>query len=165
MPGSNSGCSGTTRLRMPRERGERAKSWGFGGIGPYSGFPESGLVVKLVWRVKLVAEVSPGVVTETEVGRIERDEEVRYRCPANPPEISPEWVSFRLPQPQARIQQDNGNCSPGYDLYPAHAIIRNSVGVMTRKLSVTSSQYSPQFLGTSSRRKVSIAVLNCLKVA
>ena len=47
----------------------------------------------------------------------------------------------------------------------AHAIIRNSVGVMTRKLSVTSSQYSPQFLGTSSRRKVSIAVLNSLKVA
>jgi hypothetical protein len=31
-------------------------------------------VAKLVWRVKLVAEVRPGVVTETEVGRIERDD-------------------------------------------------------------------------------------------
>jgi hypothetical protein len=32
-------------------------------------------VPKLVWRVKLVAELRPGVVTETEVARIERDEE------------------------------------------------------------------------------------------
>ena len=31
---------------------------------------------KLVWRVKLVAELEPGVATETEVARIERDEEV-----------------------------------------------------------------------------------------
>ncbi len=30
---------------------------------------------KLVWRVKLVAELRPGVTTETEVGRIERDEQ------------------------------------------------------------------------------------------
>ena len=30
---------------------------------------------KLVWRVKLVAELRPGVMTETEVARIERDEE------------------------------------------------------------------------------------------
>ena len=30
---------------------------------------------KLVWRVKLVAELEPGVATETEVARIERDEE------------------------------------------------------------------------------------------
>ena len=29
---------------------------------------------KLVWRVKLVAELRPGVMTETEVARIERDE-------------------------------------------------------------------------------------------
>ena len=28
---------------------------------------------KLVWRVKLVAELRPGVMTETEVARIERD--------------------------------------------------------------------------------------------
>jgi hypothetical protein len=34
-----------------------------------------GLVPKLVWRVKLVAELRPGVVTETEVARIERDEQ------------------------------------------------------------------------------------------
>jgi hypothetical protein len=32
-------------------------------------------VPKLVWRVKLVAELEPGVVTETEVTRIERGEE------------------------------------------------------------------------------------------
>ena len=30
---------------------------------------------KLVWRVKLVAELEPGVTTETEVARLERDEE------------------------------------------------------------------------------------------
>ena len=32
-------------------------------------------MAKLVWRVKLVAELQPGVTTETEVARIERDEE------------------------------------------------------------------------------------------
>ena len=32
-------------------------------------------MTKSVWRVKLVAEVQPGVVTETELARIERDEE------------------------------------------------------------------------------------------
>jgi hypothetical protein len=32
-------------------------------------------VVKLLWRVKLVAELQPGVTTETEVARIERDED------------------------------------------------------------------------------------------
>jgi hypothetical protein len=36
---------------------------------------EVGLVAKLVWRVKLVAKLRPGVVTETEVARIERDEQ------------------------------------------------------------------------------------------
>jgi hypothetical protein len=33
------------------------------------------LVSKLVWRVKLVAELEPGVTTETEVARLERGEE------------------------------------------------------------------------------------------
>jgi hypothetical protein len=33
------------------------------------------LVPKLVWRVKLVAELRPEVVTETAVARIERDEQ------------------------------------------------------------------------------------------
>jgi hypothetical protein len=33
------------------------------------------LVLKLVWRVKLVAELRPGEVTETEVARIKRDEQ------------------------------------------------------------------------------------------
>ena len=32
-------------------------------------------MAKLVWRVKLVAELQPGVMTETEVARIERDDE------------------------------------------------------------------------------------------
>jgi hypothetical protein len=32
-------------------------------------------VPKLVWRVKLVAELRPGVTTENEVARIERDEQ------------------------------------------------------------------------------------------
>src|SRR3954452_20040795 len=36
---------------------------------------EGGLVAKLVWRVKLVAERQAGVTTETEVARIERGEE------------------------------------------------------------------------------------------
>ena len=31
---------------------------------------------KLVWRVKLVAELEPGVATETEVARIERGEAI-----------------------------------------------------------------------------------------
>jgi hypothetical protein len=30
-------------------------------------------VAKLVWRVRLVAELEPGVITETELARIERD--------------------------------------------------------------------------------------------
>ena len=30
-------------------------------------------MAKLVWRVRLVAELEPGVVTETELARIERD--------------------------------------------------------------------------------------------
>jgi hypothetical protein len=30
-------------------------------------------VANLVWRVRLVAELEPGVVTETELARIERD--------------------------------------------------------------------------------------------
>jgi hypothetical protein len=34
-----------------------------------------GLVPKLVWRVKLVAELRPGVMTETEVACVERDEQ------------------------------------------------------------------------------------------
>src|SRR5690242_15761577 len=33
------------------------------------------LVAKLVWRVKLVADLQPGVTTETEAARIERDEQ------------------------------------------------------------------------------------------
>src|SRR3954463_730495 len=36
---------------------------------------EGGLVSKLVWRVKLVTELEPGVTTETEVACLERGEE------------------------------------------------------------------------------------------
>ena len=35
-------------------------------------------MAKLVWRVKLVAELRPGVMTETEVARIERDEQAGF---------------------------------------------------------------------------------------
>ena len=31
-------------------------------------------MAKLVWRVKLVAELEPGIVSETEVARVERDD-------------------------------------------------------------------------------------------
>jgi hypothetical protein len=43
------------------------------GVGSAHG-KRGGLVPKLVWRVKLVAELRPGEVTETEVARVERDE-------------------------------------------------------------------------------------------
>jgi hypothetical protein len=33
-------------------------------------------VPKLMWRVKLVAELEPGLTTEVEVARLERDEQV-----------------------------------------------------------------------------------------
>jgi hypothetical protein len=33
-------------------------------------------VPNLVWRVKLVAELEPGLTTEVEVARLERDEQV-----------------------------------------------------------------------------------------
>ena len=53
------------------------------GAGPWVPAPvgswlagERGLVPKLVWRVKLVAEPEPGVATETEVAHIERGNEV-----------------------------------------------------------------------------------------
>ena len=54
------------------------------GAGPKSGAPvgswpagagERGPVPKLMWRVKLVVELEPGVMTETGLARIECDEE------------------------------------------------------------------------------------------
>jgi hypothetical protein len=36
----------------------------------------SKLVPKMVWRVKLAAELEPGFSTEVEVGRLERDEQL-----------------------------------------------------------------------------------------
>src|SRR3954452_18408557 len=44
----------------------RIGCWLTGGAGP---------VPKLVWQVKLVAELEPGVTTETELARLERDED------------------------------------------------------------------------------------------
>ena len=36
---------------------------------------EGELVPKMIWRVKLVAELEPGLTTEVEVARLERDEQ------------------------------------------------------------------------------------------
>jgi len=71
-PGKNPG--GETFLAPTR--GEHSKSWGTDVVGLGSGLngKRVGPVPKLVWRVKLVAELRPGVMTETEVARIERDE-------------------------------------------------------------------------------------------
>src|SRR3954471_2840570 len=56
---------------------EHAKSWGAGfALAASRAHGEQGPVAKLVWRVKLVAELEPGVATETEVARFERDEVV-----------------------------------------------------------------------------------------
>ena len=52
----------------------------------------------------------------------------------------------------------------GY-LYPVHIRTRKSFGLMTRKLSVTESLKLPQFLGTLSRKKSSVASANCPHVA
>ncbi|HME20535.1 MAG TPA: hypothetical protein VKI44_04100 [Acetobacteraceae bacterium] len=35
---------------------------------------EGGTTARLVWRVKLIAELEPGIVSETEVARVERDD-------------------------------------------------------------------------------------------
>src|SRR5687768_17612410 len=68
--------SATSYLPGPRSTREHANLWGAGSAPVASWLTgERGLVPKLVWRVKLVAELEPGVATETEVARIERDEE------------------------------------------------------------------------------------------
>src|SRR3954467_6864572 len=55
-------------------RREHATLWGLFLVGyVLSSRDEGEPVAKLVWRVKLVAELEPGVVTETELARIERD--------------------------------------------------------------------------------------------
>ena len=65
----------------------------------------------------------------------------------------------------AQIELENLRNPCDSALYPAHAIIRQSVGLMTRKLSVTASQKVLQLAGTLSRRKVSIVMLKSLNVA
>jgi hypothetical protein len=52
-----------------------------------------------------------------------------------------------------------------FQLYLAQMRIRNFVGFMIRKLSVTSSHQTFQFFGTSSRKKFNIAMLKSLKLA
>ena len=50
-------------------------------------------------------------------------------------------------------------------LYPVHLTTRNSLGLMTRKLSVTESHRLAQVLGTCSLRKPSVASANWAQVA
>src|SRR4051794_36545235 len=76
---------GGSAAHLPRRRPvrvrEHANPWGQGprAANPVSSWPVgvrgAGPVPNLVWRVKLVTELEPGVATETEVARIERDEE------------------------------------------------------------------------------------------
>src|SRR5205823_4414379 len=51
------------------------------------------------------------------------------------------------------------------NVYPYALRTRKSAGLMTRKLSVTESQKTAQFFGTSSRRKCSTDWQNSLYVA
>ena len=50
-------------------------------------------------------------------------------------------------------------------IYPTYFTTRKSMGLMTRKLSVTWSRYSHQFLGTSRVRKVIVLRLNARKLS
>jgi len=55
---------------------EHATLWGLFLLGYVPGSRDEGeLVPKMVWRVKLVAELEPGLTTEVEVARLERDEQ------------------------------------------------------------------------------------------
>src|SRR5208282_6199822 len=55
--------------------------------------------------------------------------------------------------------------SPRRRLYSVHVTTRNSLGDMTRKLSVTESRSSAQLRGTFSRRNSSVASANWVHVA
>src|SRR5208337_2190613 len=56
--------------------GEHANLWGLFLMGYVWGSRDEGeLMPKMVWRVKLVAELEPGSTTEVEVARLERDEQ------------------------------------------------------------------------------------------
>src|SRR4051812_43393106 len=65
------------RASAPARPREHANPWGAGSRSREASGSrkEGGLVPKLVWRVKLVAELEPGVTTETEVACFERGEE------------------------------------------------------------------------------------------
>jgi NAD(P)-dependent dehydrogenase (short-subunit alcohol dehydrogenase family) len=65
----------------------------------------------------------------------------------------------------ALVDGDIGEAATAAKVYPVHARIRKSFGSMTRKLSVTESQSSSQFCGTSLHRKLSTSPANSLEVA
>ena len=50
-------------------------------------------------------------------------------------------------------EKHDENTGDNLDVYPYALRTRKSAGLMTRKLSVTESQKTAQFFGTSSRRK------------
>jgi hypothetical protein len=55
---------------------EHATLWGLFRVAYGTGSRDEGeLVPKMVWRVKLVAELEPGSTTEVEVACLERDEQ------------------------------------------------------------------------------------------
>jgi hypothetical protein len=53
----------------------------------------------------------------------------------------------------------------GINVYPVQVMTRKSLGLMTRKLSVTESHIVAQLRGTFSRRKPSVASANWVTVA
>ena len=110
-------------------------------------------------RVQPAAIVSPGLSRPIRTGFWHRSKPSRTRrWRRSGPVCATRMAS-------GKASRACGGFSPVMALYPVQARIRNFVGLMTRKLSVTRSQYSRQFAGTSSRRKVSIAVLKSRKVA
>src|SRR5262245_53898435 len=66
-----------------------------------------------------------------------------------PERVDLEAVKKSLPVGNVTVNAVKG----GLDVYPYALRTRKSAGLMTRKLSVTESQKTAQFFGTSSRRK------------
>ena len=80
-------------------------------------------MAKLVWRVKLVAETRPGVTTETEVARIERDEDaglaelglrLEHEPLPPPPPLPPRHPVSSYPEPSlADLDRSDRRCPRG----------------------------------------------------
>jgi hypothetical protein len=66
--------------------------------------------VQLVWRVKLVAELRPGVMIESEVARIERDEHAGP--PQHPRILNAPKDLLRVPRGFGRIRRSFGCTAP-----------------------------------------------------